>query len=191
MGFLKRITIGKGKLKYPVLVLTAKTAMEDFFEDMEVEGFLPKPCPEAELARKIREILSRRAAQVRAAARGGRRILVVENDLPMLSDLETVMAAAGYEVDTADSAHEVLERATTARPDAILMKEALPKMPGTLIASLLGAMPSTRGIPVVLYDPGNTIASAPENRDDKLLQVVRTSDASELLGAVERILGIG
>lgn len=191
MGFLKRISLGAGRLKYPVLVLTAKTAMESFFNDMEVEGFLPKPCPEAELARKIREVLSRRAAQARAAGRGGRKILVVEDDLPKLGDIESLMTGAGYEVATADNAHEVLEKATTVRPDAILMKEVLPKMSGTLIASLLGAMPSTKSIPLVIYDPGKSAASVSGKRSNKVLKIVHTSEPAELLVAVEQLLGIG
>jgi len=190
MGFLRRITVGGGRLKYPVIVLTARTGMEDFFEDLEVEGVLSKPCPEPELARNIREVLSRRAAQARAAARGGRRILIVEDDLPVLADIESIMTAAGYEVDSADNAHEVLEKATTVRPDAILMKESLPRMSGTLIASLLGAMPSTRGIPLVLYDPAQTVDSTARKWTNKQVKVVNTSKPEELLASVEQILGI-
>jgi len=134
--------------------------------------------------------LSRRAAQARAAARGGRRILIVEDDLPVLADIESIMTAAGYEVDSADNAHEVLEKATTVRPDAILMKESLPRMSGTLIASLLGAMPSTRGIPLVLYDPAQTVDSTARKWTNKQVKVVNTSKPEELLASVEQILGI-
>ncbi len=71
IGFLKQITAASGETRYPVLVLTARSAMKDFFDTVDVDGFAPKPCDEAELLGKIREILGRRRAQPAPESRIG------------------------------------------------------------------------------------------------------------------------
>jgi CheY-like chemotaxis protein len=82
----------------------------------------------------------------------------------------------------------VLEAAVVSPPNAILLKEILPGMNGSSVASLLNNMPATRDVPIVLYD--DTVALEEEHRfARKLPQGVKTfvkkPDAADLLTAVE------
>ena len=47
IGLLKRIANPDGSLHHPVLVLTARAVMKEFFDTVAVDGFLPKPCSPA------------------------------------------------------------------------------------------------------------------------------------------------
>jgi DNA-binding response OmpR family regulator len=58
------------------------------------------------------------------------RILVVEDERPMRTALEDVLAAEGYRVLTAENGQSGLERALVEKPDLILLDIMMPKMDG-------------------------------------------------------------
>ncbi len=192
IGFLKRITEDGDKPKYPVLVLTARSAMESFFSTISVDGFLCKPCPEEHLVQKIKEILTSRAAATRRQQSKARRLLLAEDDEEILGGVVKAFTGAGYEVQVVSSGPEVIEKAPVARPDIIVLKEILPRMNGGVVASLIGTMSSTKSIPVVLYDEtmrpghgGRYGARMPEGVD----RFLTTTEPGALLAAVNEILG--
>jgi len=192
IGFLKRIS-DDDRPEYPVLVLTARSAMENFFSTVAVDGFLCKPCSEDKLVQRIREILTKQQVRETQAIRRTKYILVGEDDERVVADIQRVFTAAGYEIEVIASGPEVLERAPVAMPNAILIKEILPRMNGGVVASLVGTMASTRGIPIVLYDETRTTEEQ-QKYGLRIPQGVRkflaTSKATELLGAVTTVLGI-
>jgi len=49
IGFLQRITRSDGAPRYPVLVLTARASMAEFFANVSVDGFIAKPCDPEDL----------------------------------------------------------------------------------------------------------------------------------------------
>jgi len=192
IGFLKRISEDGDKPKYPVLVLTARSAMENFFSSISVDGFLCKPCAEERLLEKIEEILTTREAEVRREESTARRLLLAEDDEDVLRRLVATLSRAGYEVEVAASGPEVIERAPVERPDIIVLKEILPRMNGGVVASLIGTMASTRTIPVVLYD--ETVGPGERGRygsrmPDGVDRFLSTTEPRDLLAAVNEILG--
>jgi len=156
LGFLKRITREDGSLQYPVLVLTAKSAMEEFFGSMPVDGFLAKPCPEREVLEKVREILARKAAQ---AAPNVKRILIVEDDPVSMARLREAFESAekDFVVETVPTGMAVIEHASRTQPACIVINEVLTGTSGSKLAALLGARSATRKIPIVLFDPTHTV----------------------------------
>jgi DNA-binding response OmpR family regulator len=151
LGFLRRATEKAPELPCPVLVLTARSKMEQFFDTLDVDGFLAKPCSQEDLLRKIEAIFSEREARDRKKRNAARRILLGEDEPWMVAALEERLLGKSYEMETAGRGPEVLERATLRRPDVIVLREELRGMRGTTVAALLDDMDSTRGIPVVLY----------------------------------------
>ena len=190
IGFLKRISSPAGKPRYPVLVLTARSMLADFFQDVSVDGFVAKPCEEAELTGMIRTILAKRRCEVGKEKREQRTILLAENETTTATRLKEALLNAGYDVDTAGSGPELLEKATTNKPDMILMNEILPYLNGDAVATLLDVMPSTSEIPIVIYD--DTIAGKDEPKRKYSIKNVRksfrTSDTESLLKAVAATL---
>jgi CheY-like chemotaxis protein len=195
IGFLKRISNADGSLKHPVLVLTARAAMKDFFDTVAVDGFLPKPCSELDLIRKIRDIIAdhdqRKLAEKERAEPPPvpvqRRVVLGEDD-KVMSDLYVPMfKGCGFEVELACTGPEVLEKSVSSRPDAIVMKEMLPNMNGTLVARLIKTMPNTRHIPVIVHDESRTSKPAGDNA-----QFVSTylfsSMPHDLIAAVRKVL---
>lgn len=56
LEFYNKLTDANGEPKYPVLVLTGRTDLEEIFENTRVAGFLPKPFEIGELFSKVEEI---------------------------------------------------------------------------------------------------------------------------------------
>lgn len=156
IGFLKKICDEEGNARYPVLVLTARAAMQEFFETVSVDGFLPKPCSELELIRKIRSILDAH----QALEHRGHTLLLGEDDPRVLPTYEQCFSAAGYDVISVNSGTDIVEQAMTLKPDVILLKEIMPHMNGSAVSRLIKSIPQTNKIPLIIYDDTrkNTVA---------------------------------
>ena len=81
-----------------------------------------------------------------------KRVLIVDDE----SDIREVAGASleavgGYEVTTAESGREGIEKAEAWQPDAILLDVMMPEMDGPTTFGRLQDDPATREIPVVLF----------------------------------------
>ena len=191
VGFLKRISSADGVPQYPVLVLTARSAMKDFFSTVEVDGFLEKPCEESELIGKKRKIFGRRPGPGAEGPDVRKRVLLAEDDVGIDNRITEALTGAGYEVETVRSGPEVLDKATMLKPHVILMKEILPRLNGSATASLVEVMPSVSMIPVVIYDDtrAGSVDGSLRRTDVKCVKkVLGTSDAEALLRAVRELV---
>lgn len=82
---------------------------------------------------------------------GARRVLVVDDDELILEVAQMCLeAVGGWQVTTASSGQEGLDRAVSERPDAIVMDVMMPGMDGPATAVALHENPVTTGIPIVL-----------------------------------------
>lgn len=80
-----------------------------------------------------------------------RRILIIddEDDIREVAAL-SLEAVAGWEVMTANSGAQGIERAAAQRPDAILLDVMMPQMDGPTTYKQMQLDPRTAGIPVLL-----------------------------------------
>ena len=189
MGFLKRISESDGTLRYPVLVLTARGALEEFFGSVPVQGFLAKPCSEQELVDKIKSILEQQAARAPQPRAESLRILLAEDDTAMADRICKVFRGEWplCEIKLVSKGPEVLENAVLFSPDISLIKQVMHGMNGADVVSLLGQIPKISRIPVILYsedreaENGRTSLSRSSGRD---LRIVVQADPFSLLQAV-------
>lgn len=193
IGFLKRIANPDGSLQHPVLVLTARAVMKEFFDTVAVDGFLPKPCSETDLIRKIREIITarkspRQSGEQKAAAGPSKKCVVVgEDDEDMRLIYGKSFVDCGFDIHFATTGPEVLEQSVAVHPDAIVMKELMPNMNGSVVARLIKTMPHTRLIPVIVHD--NTRTTKPPTISIQDVDVFMFSSmAHDLIAAVRQAL---
>ena len=190
LGFLKRISSAGGKPRIPVLVLTARSMLADFFREVTVDGFVAKPCDEAELLGMIRAILAKHRAVVEKRSRTRRTVLLADSDTNLVARISAALSAAGYDVETVGDGPQLLEKATQLKPDVIVMKEILPRINGTAVAALLAVMPSTAEIPIVLY--GDTLYDSDEVKTryaghKNIQKVIRAFTPDSLAAAVGEV----
>jgi two-component system, OmpR family, alkaline phosphatase synthesis response regulator PhoP len=78
------------------------------------------------------------------------RLLLVDDDIDVATMYEMQLAAHGFQVITAHSGTEAIDRAGAEHPDLIYLDLGLPEMHGFDVLEQLRAAPRTAGIPVVI-----------------------------------------
>ena len=196
VGFLKRISRPDGTLEHPVLVLTARANMAEFFANVNVDGFVSKPCNPDDLLMEVGRIIFLRrgtegAAPAPTSRQVRRKILIGEDDSMINRSLVNAFSEAGYVVDSVSSGPEVLEKAIVQKPDLIVVKYVLTSMNGDAVAEMLGKMPNTRTIPIVLYDESNSLAMDQDfsGSDTSIKKVLHDNNSVSLLDAAREVLG--
>jgi DNA-binding response OmpR family regulator len=191
VGFLRRISNPDGSTTYPVLVLTARGNMKDFFESIQVDGFLGKPCDEEELIAKIHDIVGKHQQTNEKAARTKKRILFAEDDETRISPIRNALQNAGYEVIHTHDGPSVLDQCVSVKPDLILLKEILSGLNGSAVTSMLKVMPSARDTPVIIYDETrDSSAPQPSGLDglQNLKAFLHTANPQQLSNAVKQTI---
>ena len=194
IGFIKSILDKNGKPSYPVLVLTARANMAEFFADVNVDGFIAKPCEPQDLLMEVGRIIFLRSGdELESGSPAGKRskLLFGESDAGVAVRLKEWFSAREYVVELLEKGPEILERAIVSRPDLIIMNTIMEGMNGGAVAEMLKVMPNTKSIPLVMYDDsGSGLPSVDSNvSGGGVVCVVPSSDPSELQDAITKILG--
>ena len=194
VGFLKEISSNDGKPKYPVLVLTARANMAEFFANVDVDGFIAKPCDPDDLLMEVgRIVFLRSGAEAQRAEKAvgvKKTVLIGEDDKVTNGKLINAFAGAGYDVDSVLNGPEAVEKAIVQQPDVIVIKAVLANMNGDVVAKMLQEMPKTKNIPIVLYDDtGSAIAETKQSESGTgIKKFVRGNSPTALLEAVRAVL---
>ncbi len=152
-GFLNRITHPDGVPLYPVLVLTARASMAEYFADKQVAGFIAKPCDPPDLLMEVSRILFEAAGARRnvAGTVKRRRLVVAEGDAILRETLRKEFTNAGFDVDAYATGPEALEACIALKPDALVMRLELDGMSADEVVSTLNRLPNTRNIKALVY----------------------------------------
>ena len=118
------------------------------------------------------------------------RIMVVDDEPDLLEVVKLILESDGYQVVTAGSGQEALNKIEKETPDLVLLDIIMPKMDGWEVFSRIKSNPRTHDVPVIML-------TAKDQRIDKLigLHVVRVDDyitkpfgRAELLERIKRVL---
>jgi CheY-like chemotaxis protein len=105
-----------------------------------------------------------------------KKILIADNDEAFRDSLREFIKGLGHEVFEAATGPEAIDRASSIRPDLIMMDLRLPGINGDEATARLKANVSTRNMPVVI-NTGWTTACNVEERADRALN----AGAAEIL----------
>ena len=78
------------------------------------------------------------------------KVLVVDDSSTDLKNLSEICRSAGYQVITATSGKDAVEKAKSERPDAVLLDVIMPDMNGFQACRSITSSPETKNIPVIL-----------------------------------------
>lgn len=79
-----------------------------------------------------------------------KRILVIEDEMPILQLLVMILAKEGYEVHTCQSGREAIAKMKQIRPHLILLDVMLPGMDGRSVVSVMAEDDELNSIPVLV-----------------------------------------
>ena len=115
-----------------------------------------------------------------------RRVLLIDDEDDIREVAQLCLEMVGnWQVLTASSGAEGIERAAKHQPDAIVLDVMMPEMDGAATFKGLLANPATQHIPVVL------LTASPTDRDglDKLKVIRKPFDPMRLPGQIASALG--
>ncbi len=192
MGVLDRLQLPDGSMRHPVLVLTARARMAEYFADKQIDGFIAKPCDPEDLAMEVSRIIFQRGV----AAPGDPPpafplVLLGEPDPSQREEIAKALRDSACEVrDFADGA-ELLEAAVMQPPAAILMRLEMEGQSADAVVGMLQKMPRTRDVHVIVYG-----IDAPDARiehvaalDDRHCEMLTATEPQRLAAAVSRAFG--
>lgn len=117
------------------------------------------------------------------------RILIVEDEAPVVTLLRYNLEREGYEVDAAGDGEEALVAVDENPPDLILLDWMLPEVSGIEVARRLRRGPKTKSIPVIMLtarsEEADTVRGLEAGADDYL---TKPFSPAELLARVRALL---
>jgi DNA-binding response OmpR family regulator len=102
-----------------------------------------------EAVRRIDETRDRDSTAAARPASGGRKVLVIDDSLMLLSFVKEILSEANYQVTTAATAEEGLVSASREVPDLVLLDYVLPDMKGDEVCKHLAQKPATANVCIV------------------------------------------
>jgi DNA-binding response OmpR family regulator len=116
-----------------------------------------------------------------------RRVLVVDDDRPILGFVTMALEAEGYQVESATDGQAALSKVRWQAPDAILLDLMLPVLDGWQLIKALRANPTTSQIPIIVLSAAPDAAKHPEL--GSLVVLSKPFDIGILLILLEDALG--
>lgn len=152
--FLKRLRATEFGRRVPFIVLTARGKMRDYFETVEVDGFVAKPFEPEELLQSVEKAMNKGAVDRGPAPRKDedqKRILIVDSDAAVLEELQKTFEDYGYQVKTAALPSRCLDELMVFKPHAILSRYQMDEITADKLVELIRNMPHFKNTPIVIY----------------------------------------
>ncbi|MGI9333089.1 MAG: sigma 54-interacting transcriptional regulator [Gammaproteobacteria bacterium] len=121
--------------------------------------------------------------------RSGAHVLIVDDDPGLLRLLSLRLESAGYEVDTADSGSNALQRVAADRPDLVISDLRMDGMDGLALLDQLGRR--APGLPVLMITAHGTIPDAVSATQHGAFGfLTKPIDKDELMAQVQRAVAL-
>jgi two-component system phosphate regulon response regulator PhoB len=117
------------------------------------------------------------------------RVLIVEDEAPLVTMLRYNLEREGFAVDEAADGEEALLRIAERRPDAVLLDWMLPLVSGLEVCRQIRRVPATRSLPVIMLtakgEESDRIRGLDSGADD---YVVKPFSPSELVARLRAVI---
>jgi DNA-binding response OmpR family regulator len=117
------------------------------------------------------------------------KILVVDDDIDILSVMEILLSMKGFDVEVTSKGENTFSKIETFKPDLILLDVLISGHDGRAICKQLKANPDTSNIPVIMFSahPGAAATIADYGADDF---IAKPFDVNNLMKKINTQLGI-
>ena len=118
------------------------------------------------------------------------RILLVDDEIHIVSILERRFKQAGYEVEVSRNGAEGFEAACQTPPDIVIADYQMPQMDGLEFAEALASEPATASIPVVMLTArGHLVDQERVDATNIKRMLAKPFSARDVFELIESVLG--
>ena len=155
-GFLERVTDRLGRTRVPILVLTARGDMAEFFAAKQIAGFVTKPADPDELLAEVQRILFSEGDLPRGdtlvVGDDVRRLVVLAEANPIRANaLREALGKAGFSVEVVRTGAEAVEAVIARRPAGLILPLNAEGLSADAVLEILRKLPAGQELPVVVY----------------------------------------
>jgi DNA-binding response OmpR family regulator len=119
-----------------------------------------------------------------------KKILVIDDEKDLLEEVSALLTDYGYQVSTASSGREGLEKAIQEKPDLILLDVVMPKMDGWQVLQRLKGDEATRATPVLMLTAKGELGSIFESQRLRATDhLIKPFEIEELVSFIRRYMG--
>jgi DNA-binding response OmpR family regulator len=116
-------------------------------------------------------------------------ILVVDDDLPILTLMRNVLREFGFETREASSGQEALAEVQAQRPDLVLLDKNMPGMSGSEVIDALRSEGGLYGVPILILS-GEPVDSEQIARLGAAGAVMKPFDIADLVERIRSHVGV-
>jgi CheY-like chemotaxis protein len=155
-GFLEHISAPTGYFPTPVLVLTARSEMAEYFATKRIAGFITKPAAPDELLAEVQRILFVESDLPRneplLLGENPRRVIVlVESNLIRANAYREALSKVGFSVEAVRTGPEAIETTIALHPAGLILPIDAEQLAADAVLEILRKLPSSKTLPVVVY----------------------------------------
>jgi len=141
---LRKLKAEEGTASLPVIIISMIDNRELGLA-FGADDYFTKPVDWPRLMKRLRELTAHADSSPKP------RLLLIDDDVAVHEMLEPELTRNGYELETALSGAEGLERIERAKPDVIILDLSMPGMTGFQVAARLKEREATARIPILVF----------------------------------------
>lgn len=190
--FMQKYEESERMRKIPVIVVSEKESVRDFFKDMLIKDFIVKPLDMDVFLAKVGKLVGKTEIAAGSTATS-KRLLLIGVDKFITNKINDFFKSAGWEVFFAKNDIEAYKTARTLFPDAILCQYWNPEWEGgeldtKLLGKRLAEDHSLERIHFVVYCPHGAILEAIEVFPE--FKLIKYTESDDLLKEIAKRFGI-
>lgn len=196
--------IRDGGTAIPIIVISARPAMEQFFDRWDIHCFLPKPFKEDILMSKVTEALGSSDYLAKKTQKGvtfgapppppsaptGKRVVLIAVEEYVLRKLKNFLELKGYSVEVAINEKDTVSTAHRLHPDFVFAQfwEDFSVINTPVIAKELAMSKETKDIPFAVFSSAKVSLEALKEFSSKLILSYEHTDelVDKMLHFIER-----
>ncbi len=147
--FIKKIRDTATGKKIPIIVVTIRKNMVDYFETIGVDDFIAKPCTPEDILASVRKILNQDEGP--PGLHPMKRILIGGRDQGCVETMAGQVSAQGFHTDFIISGEQLVSKAVLFLPNVMILENRMHGIPAHEIVHILRQMPQFKKIPILIY----------------------------------------
>ncbi|MDO4528446.1 MAG: response regulator [bacterium] len=156
-GFIEHISNASGHLIAPVLVLTARGEMAEYFATKHIAGFITKPAAPDELLAEVQRILFVESDlphdEPFLLGQNPRRVLVLaEPNHIRANAYREALGKVGFSVEAVRTGPEAIETTIALHPAGLILPMDAELLSADAVLEILRKLPSSKALPVIVYN---------------------------------------